>query len=72
MIVLTTSMVLPMIEAAGVDIIWFGIFIVLVVEMAEITPPLGCNLFVLQNFADVKEGDIIEAYETRQVERTLS
>ena len=51
MIVLTTSIVLPMIEAAGFDLIWFGIFIVLLVEIAQITPPVGFNLFVLQNMA---------------------
>jgi tripartite ATP-independent transporter DctM subunit len=48
MIVLTTSVVLPIIQGAGFDLIWFGIFIVLVVEMAQITPPVGFNLFVLQ------------------------
>jgi TRAP-type C4-dicarboxylate transport system permease large subunit len=51
MIVLTTSIVLPMIEAAGFDLIWFGIFIVLLVEIAELTPPLGFNLFVLQTMS---------------------
>jgi len=51
MIVLTTSIVLPMIEAAGFDLIWFGIFIVLLVEIAEVTPPLGFNLFVLQTMS---------------------
>ena len=48
MIVLTTSIVLPMVEKAGFDLVWFGIFIVLLVEIAELTPPLGFNLFVLQ------------------------
>jgi tripartite ATP-independent transporter DctM subunit len=48
MIVLTTSIVLPMVEKAGFDLIWFGIFIVLLVEIAELTPPLGFNIFVLQ------------------------
>jgi len=48
MIVLTTSIVLPMIEKAGIDLVWFGIFIVLLVEIAELTPPLGFNIFVLQ------------------------
>ena len=47
MIVLTTSVVLPMIEKAGFDLVWFGIFIVLLVEIAELTPPLGL-IFVLQ------------------------
>jgi len=51
MIVLTTSIVLPMIEAAGFDLIWFGIFVVLLVEIAHITPPVGFNLFVLQTMA---------------------
>jgi C4-dicarboxylate transporter DctM subunit len=48
MIVLTAAIVLPMIEQAGIDKIWFGIFITIVVEMAQITPPVGFNLFVLQ------------------------
>ena len=48
MIVLTTSIVLPMVEKAGFDLVWFGIFIVLLVEIAELTPPLGFNIFVLQ------------------------
>jgi tripartite ATP-independent transporter DctM subunit len=48
MVVLTMGVILPTIEAAGVDLLWFGIFIVLVVEMAQITPPVGFNLFVLQ------------------------
>jgi tripartite ATP-independent transporter DctM subunit len=51
MIVLTTSIVLPMVEAAGFDLIWFGIFIVLLVEIAQITPPVGFNLFVLQTMS---------------------
>jgi tripartite ATP-independent transporter DctM subunit len=48
MIVLTTSVVIPMVEKAGFDLIWFSIFIVLLVEIAELTPPLGFNIFVLQ------------------------
>ncbi len=47
-VVLTTSVIIPMVEQAGLDLIWFGIYIVLVVEMAQITPPVGFNLFVLQ------------------------
>lgn len=47
-IVITTSVVLPMVTAAGIDLIWFGIFLVLVVEMSQITPPVGFNLFVIQ------------------------
>jgi TRAP-type C4-dicarboxylate transport system permease large subunit len=49
MIVLTSAVVLPMIQKAGFDLVWFGIFIVLLVEIAEVTPPVGFNLFVLQN-----------------------
>ncbi|MBQ0749056.1 MAG: TRAP transporter large permease subunit [Roseovarius sp.] len=48
-VVLTTSVILPMVLAAGIDPIWFGIFLVLVVEMSQITPPVGFNLFVLQS-----------------------
>lgn len=48
MVVLTMGVILPTIEKAGIDLIWFGIFIVLVVEMAQITPPVGFNLFILQ------------------------
>ncbi len=49
MVVLTMAVLLPTVQKAGFDLIWFGIFIVLVVEMAQITPPVGFNLFVLQN-----------------------
>jgi len=48
MVVLTMGVILPTIQKAGIDALWFGIFIVLVVEMAQITPPVGFNLFVLQ------------------------
>jgi tripartite ATP-independent transporter DctM subunit len=48
MVVLTMGVILPTVETAGIDLLWFGIFIVLVVEMAQITPPVGFNLFVLQ------------------------
>ncbi|HKW80230.1 MAG TPA: TRAP transporter large permease subunit [Casimicrobiaceae bacterium] len=48
MVVLTMGVILPTVEKAGIDLIWFGIFVVLVVEMAQITPPVGFNLFVLQ------------------------
>ncbi len=47
-VVLTMAVVEPMIRQVGIDVIWFGIFIVVVVEMAQITPPIGFNLFVLQ------------------------
>ncbi len=48
MVVLTMGVILPTIVKAGIDPLWFGIFIVVVVEMAQITPPVGFNLFVLQ------------------------
>jgi TRAP-type C4-dicarboxylate transport system permease large subunit len=48
MVVLTMGVIMPTVQAAGIDPIWFGIFIVFVVEMAQITPPVGFNLFVLQ------------------------
>jgi len=48
-VVLTTSIVLPMVQQAGIDLLWFGIYIVLVVEMSQITPPVGFNLFVVQS-----------------------
>jgi C4-dicarboxylate transporter DctM subunit len=48
MVVLTAAVVLPAVKAAGIDLVWFGIFVVLVVEMAQITPPVGFNLFVIQ------------------------
>jgi tripartite ATP-independent transporter DctM subunit len=48
MVVLTMGVVLPTVDKVGIDLLWFGIFIVLVVEMAQITPPVGFNLFVLQ------------------------
>jgi TRAP-type C4-dicarboxylate transport system permease large subunit len=49
MIALTTVTVLPMVQAAGFDLVWFGIFVILLVEIAEVTPPVGFNLFVLQS-----------------------
>ena len=48
MVVLTMGVIMPTVQKAGIDLVWFGIFIVLVVEMAQITPPVGFNLFVLQ------------------------
>jgi TRAP-type C4-dicarboxylate transport system permease large subunit len=51
MIVLTTVVVLPMVQKAGFDLVWFGIFLVLIVEMAEVSPPVGFNLFVLQTMS---------------------
>ena len=49
LILLVTSIIMPVIETAGFDLIWFGIYLVIVVEMSQITPPVGFNLFVLQS-----------------------
>jgi C4-dicarboxylate transporter DctM subunit len=57
-VVLTMAVVEPMIRAAGIDVIWFGIFIVVVVEMAQITPPIGFNLFVMQGMTKHEMGYI--------------
>ncbi len=51
MIVLTTAVMLPMVERAGFDPIWFGCYIVLMIELAQVTPPVGFNLFVLQGMS---------------------
>ena len=47
-VVLTMAVLMPTIQSAGIDPLWFGIFVVVVVEMAQVTPPVGFNLFVLQ------------------------
>ena len=57
-VVLTMAIIEPMIRQAGFDMIWFGIFLVIVVEMAQITPPVGFNLFVLQGMAKKDMGFI--------------
>ncbi|OYW67404.1 MAG: C4-dicarboxylate ABC transporter permease [Bosea sp. 12-68-7] len=51
MIVLTAVIVLPMVKEAGFDLVWFGVYLIIHVEMAQITPPVGFNLFVLQNMS---------------------
>lgn len=48
MIVLTMAVVVPAVQAVGIDLVWFGIFVVIVIEMSQITPPVGFNLFVVQ------------------------
>ena len=60
-VVLTMAVVEPMVRGAGIDLIWFGIFVVVVVEMAQITPPIGFNLFVLQGMTDHEMGYITRA-----------
>jgi len=57
-VVLTMAIIEPMIRQAGFDMIWFGIYLVIVVEMAQITPPVGFNLFVLQSMANKDMGFI--------------
>ena len=57
-VVLTMAIIEPMIRQAGFDMIWFGVFLVIVVEMAQITPPVGFNLFVLQGMANKDIGYI--------------
>lgn len=55
MLLLTVPLFVPVAQAAGIDLVWFGIFAVMVVEMGLITPPVGMNLFVLKTVApDVK------------------
>ena len=48
-VVLTAAVIMPITQQAGIDPIWFGIFIVVVIEMSQITPPVGINLFILQS-----------------------
>ncbi|MEM7719883.1 MAG: TRAP transporter large permease subunit [Pseudomonadota bacterium] len=60
-VVLTMAVVEPMVREAGIDMIWFGIFVVVVVEMAQITPPIGFNLFVLQGMTQHEMGYIAKA-----------
>jgi len=60
-VVLTMAIIEPMIRQAGFDMIWFGVFLVIVVEMAQITPPVGFNLFVLQGMAGKDMGFIAKS-----------
>ena len=60
-IVLTMAVIEPMVRAAGFDMIWFGIYLMIVVEMAQITPPIGFNLFVLQGMTGHDMGFISRA-----------
>ena len=60
-IVLTMAIIEPLVRASGIDVIWFGIFIVVLVEMAQITPPIGFNLFVLQGITDRPIGYLAKA-----------
>lgn len=60
-IVLTLPIVLPLVKAAGYDLVWFGIFLVVTVEMAEVTPPVGFNMFVIQGLARTTTGKVAVA-----------
>ena len=57
-IVMTLPITLPLIEAAGFDKIWFGVFLVITIEMAQVTPPVGFNLFVIQGLTQERIGKI--------------
>lgn len=61
MVVLTMGVIMPTVQKAGIDPLWFGIFIVIVVEMAQVTPPVGFNLFVLQGMTKLDIGTIARA-----------
>lgn len=61
MIVLTTAIVIPSVKAAGIDLIWFGIYIVIVIEIAQITPPVGLNLFIINKITNISIGQIVFA-----------
>ena len=60
-IIMTLPITLPLVLAAGFDKVWFGIFLVLVVEMAQVTPPVGFNLFVIQGLTGDKISRIAKA-----------
>ena len=60
-IVLTMAIIEPMVRTAGIDMLWFGVFVMIVVEMAQITPPIGFNLFVLQSMTGRDIGFVARA-----------
>ncbi len=61
MMVLTAAVVIPLVTAAGFDLIWFGIFLIITIEMSQITPPVGMNLFVLQGLTGKDLGTVTRA-----------
>jgi C4-dicarboxylate transporter, DctM subunit len=61
MIVMTLPLALPLVQAAGFSPIWFGVFLVVAVEMAQVTPPVGINLFVIQGLARASLGEVSKA-----------
>lgn len=58
MVLIMTPVLLPAAQALGFDPIWFGIFMVIMVECALITPPVGLNLYVIQAVAKVSLGEV--------------
>ncbi|MFA5521150.1 MAG: TRAP transporter large permease subunit [Castellaniella sp.] len=60
-LVLSSAVVLPMVKAAGIDLLWFGIYMVILIEMAQVTPPVGFNLFVLQSLTRLNIWQITRA-----------
>ena len=60
-IVLTAAILLPIVELAGIDLIWFGIYLVIVVEISQITPPIGFNLFVLKSLTNASLSQVARA-----------
>lgn len=61
LIVMTLPIVLPLVTGAGYDKVWFGVFLIVVVEMAQITPPVGMNLFVIQGLTGERLGTVVKA-----------
>ena len=61
MVVLTPSIIMPMVAAVGIDPLWFGIYLVIVVEMSQITPPVGFNLFVIQGMTGINILEVAKA-----------
>jgi TRAP-type C4-dicarboxylate transport system permease large subunit len=60
-VVLTAAVIMPITQQAGIDPIWFGVFIVIVIEMSQITPPVGINLFILQSMTGKNLWEVAKA-----------
>jgi C4-dicarboxylate transporter, DctM subunit len=59
MIVMTIPLLYPVLVKYGVDLIWFGVLLVVLIEMGQITPPIGINLFIIQSISKIKFGEIL-------------
>ncbi|PHQ71425.1 MAG: C4-dicarboxylate ABC transporter permease [Sneathiella sp.] len=59
--VMSLPITLPLVIQAGFDPMWFGVFLILMVELATITPPVGFNLFVLQGLTNMSISKIAKA-----------